>query len=136
MIETRPSAEIDREQVPEPHNTFDRPWVYYTYNVPPDTICAKADCGLYAHIGLMELDDDNVSIWEGQEEDITGDMTYWCAIDYSGAIVQQETPTEPQTEEEVPREMTEEQMMMEWGGEDAGNRDERSGLELGEAQPD
>lgn len=112
MIVSVKAADIDREQVPEPHNTFDRPWVYYTYIVPEGTLC-QANCGLIAHAGVIELDDENKEKWEAQQGFIEGDMTYWCALDYANAIIGEVQP-QPMPESE-PQQMTEEEMMEGWG---------------------
>jgi hypothetical protein len=114
---TRDSADIDREQVPEPYNTFERPWVYRTYIIPEDSLCERPGCFCVAHVGLMEMDAANLEIWETQEGEITGEMSYWCAMDYAQALEQPVPEPAPVTESE-PREMTEEEMMETWEEDD------------------
>ena len=116
-MSTHNAADIDKEQVPEPHNTFERPWVYYTYMVHEGATCAAPGCGLLAHVGLIEMDEENIEKWETQEGEVEGEMVYWCALDYANAISGEAPEPEPATESE-PRTMTEEEMMEDWGGED------------------
>lgn len=84
---------LDREQVPEPYNTFERPYVFRTYQVPSGTKCQWTGCPSNAHafiVQMANMSEEVMADWLNQkDEDVRLPGTYVCSIHYLPFITEE-----------------------------------------------
>lgn len=89
MMDYVPVVALDREEVPPPYATFERPYIYRTYQVEGKE-CGHPDCSNNAHVGIVEpsdLNEDQVATWLEQGDDsIRVPVAHRCAVHYLGTV--------------------------------------------------